>query len=633
MAEPLANSPEAARLSGQVAVLRSSVETAYRKLKWSKAVEAMFQLGPWLLGGLCLVAGLVRFELVSGVAFSLAVFVAMLALLLGALRATRGTNRMQAALAVDHKFALQGNFAAAYEFSGAARPDGFAQLVIHEAGRRLPPAPAQAIAISIPSNATSLAVLVLGLCALLFVPAPERVQPPAPIEAPKRALMSTLSHDDAELLKQRAQQLLSSLESEEARRFASDFNELVLKLSDGSLSQSDGFKEVAALVAELEQRAKDGEALTQGLIERGEVLKRKNVTQAVGRALSERRFADAQEALKKLAERLKSGDQGLNKQELEELRASLEQLRKEQEAEHQRSQKSDPTQAERTQLEKKRDELQKKAAQGTASNDEMKQLAETERELKRLSRQRKQQQEQAQKQLSELDQKLLEAAQALAQERKKSGEFLQEAAQQVKQATARTLSDEEKKELIKQLEALKERLREQNQQGDQAQRMRDFQRRARGQSQQPAEGEGENGAGQASGQPQINLVPGGPQAGAGKEGQGKPGDVQGEAEDASAAGKEAGHGHDEQIKGEVSRLHNTAVDDKAAAGQDTGQGQSASETIASAAERGFVSGHYQKLYHEYETVAEEVMDKEQIPPGRRSHVRRYFELIRPREGQ
>lgn len=595
----------------------------------------MFQLAPWLMSALCVLALLYRYHFVNLITFSLSVAAATLILVLGGQRATRGTSRLQAALAVDHKFAFQGNFVAAYEFSGAAKPDGFAQLAIHEAGRRLPVSSRGAIAISVPRSTASLVVLLIGLVGLVFVPTPHAPALAQPTDTPRAAPVSALSSDDAELLKQRAAQLQATLKSEEARRFASDFNDLVIKLSNGSLSQSEGFKEAAALFAELEQTAKEGEALAQGLIQRGEILRKKNVTRDAGRALSERRFADAQEALKKLAERLKSGDQGLSKQELEELRASLEQLRKEQE----QAQKSNATEPESeraatTTLEKKRDDLQKKKDQGTASSDDMKQLAETERELKRLSRERKQKQAEVQQTLSELDQKLQEAAQALAQERQKSGEFLQEAAQQMKQAATRTLSDEEKKELIKQLEALKERLREQNKQGNQADRMRDFQRRARGQNQQPGEGEGEQGAGQTKGQPQVMLAPGGapiPQPGQGQEGQGQPGE--GESEDASAAGQEAGHAHDEHLQGEASRLKPTALDDKAAAGRDNGQGNSASETIASAAERGFVSGNYQKLYHEYETVAEEVMDKDQIPPGRRTHIRRYFELIRPREGQ
>ena len=40
---------------------------------------------------------------------------------------------------------------------------------------------------------------------------------------------------------------------------------------------------------------------------------------------------------------------------------------------------------------------------------------------------------------------------------------------------------------------------------------------------------------------------------------------------------------------------------------------------------------YSRIYADYKNVAEEVIERESVPPGYRSHVRRYFQLIRPRE--
>ena len=53
--------------------------------------------------------------------------------------------------------------------------------------------------------------------------------------------------------------------------------------------------------------------------------------------------------------------------------------------------------------------------------------------------------------------------------------------------------------------------------------------------------------------------------------------------------------------------------------------------ILGAAERGFANRGYQKVYREYHTVAEEALNKDEIPGGYRFYVRRYFQLIRPRE--
>jgi hypothetical protein len=73
--------------------------------------------------------------------------------------------------------------------------------------------------------------------------------------------------------------------------------------------------------------------------------------------------------------------------------------------------------------------------------------------------------------------------------------------------------------------------------------------------------------------------------------------------------------------------------DTQVAGQDTGQGGSRSEVILGAAERGFASRGYKKVFTEYHTVAEEALNKDEIPGGYRFYVRRYFQLIRPREDQ
>jgi hypothetical protein len=68
-----------------------------------------------------------------------------------------------------------------------------------------------------------------------------------------------------------------------------------------------------------------------------------------------------------------------------------------------------------------------------------------------------------------------------------------------------------------------------------------------------------------------------------------------------------------------------------AAANDTGQGASRSEVILGAAEKGFRGGAYKKVYTEYRTSAEDQIHQDKIPPGTNDHIRRYFDLIRPRE--
>jgi hypothetical protein len=93
-----------------------------------------------------------------------------------------------------------------------------------------------------------------------------------------------------------------------------------------------------------------------------------------------------------------------------------------------------------------------------------------------------------------------------------------------------------------------------------------------------------------------------------------------------------GNGHDGHVQGGATSTK-VGTQDTQVAGQDTGQGGSRSEVIQGAAERGFTSRGYTRVYREYHTVAEEALNRDEIPGGYRFYVRRYFQLIRPRDAQ
>lgn len=111
------------------------------------------------------------------------------------------------------------------------------------------------------------------------------------------------------------------------------------------------------------------------------------------------------------------------------------------------------------------------------------------------------------------------------------------------------------------------------------------------------------------------------------QGQGKEGDQPGGG---GLGGKQWGNAHDDKLAGDGTQLKGQTKD-VVAAGVDTGEGAASSEVIYGAAQRGFVGRGYQKVYTDYQTVAERVMNQDEIPPGYRFYVRRYFQLIRPRE--
>jgi hypothetical protein len=95
-------------------------------------------------------------------------------------------------------------------------------------------------------------------------------------------------------------------------------------------------------------------------------------------------------------------------------------------------------------------------------------------------------------------------------------------------------------------------------------------------------------------------------------------------------GSQWGNGSDPSLKGDKSKL-DAKLEDVSAAGIDTGQGPSTSSVVYGAAERGFAGGGYRKVYTDYKTVAEEAIERDRIPSGYEFYVRRYFQLIRPRD--
>lgn len=634
-AEARASGEPARRASGQADHGRTSaiiwVERAIRRKRWSTGLAAALRVLPWALA---LAAVLLLFSRWTGLWAVGAVLGALLvfAVVAWALRAASAVGPLAVALELDRALGRQGQLVAAFDWT-TARGAGDAASFGFLLSARMAPLDAAAVDGAMPWR-LSPPFWGLGVTLLLFAASTASLPttPPAPSPsatssaAPARAW---LLGDDAELLKERGRELAASMRSESGRSFAARYNEIVLQAASGALTQQQAFRLAAQLESELAEEAAQATALAEGLKRRGSALAKFSSAREVGSALEEGRFRDADQALRKLAERLQQEDAGLSREELDDLRKSIAEMRDEAAAAERAS--AEESASRRSDLERRVRELEAKQGAGKASEEEKRELERGRRELKRLNRQKKASTSGPQQELSELDRQLAEAAKQLAQEREKSGEFLEQAAQSVGEVAARQLTDEEKRDLIRQLQELKERLRQQKSEGEQAERMRRFQQRARGQR-----GEAQARPGEQA-RPQLTLGPGGqPLPIPGQEPGGRSsgesgGEEAGQPAEGSTSSASPGQGHDPNVAGDSARLAGTELVDSAAVGQDTGAGPSASETIRSAAEEGFSAASYERLFVEYETVAEEKMQQMEIPAGRRSQVMRYFELIRPRE--
>jgi len=541
----------------------------------------------------------------------------------------RRPPRWAGALLLDAHHGLQGRLATALELAETppAERSSLAALAIEDgvvACRELDPR--RAVPVPLPRELAWTAPLLALVVAIgLFEIRTERVIPPPPSFEPL-----VLSGDDLELFGQMAEQLAEEAQDPGSLAAIRRFNTLVEDIAARRLDRKEALSRLSELDAEL-GRALDAEreARELGLDGVARELKRSGLTRAAAQALEERRLEDAEKALRELAERLKRKDKKPSAAELARLRQAMER------ASRASSDRLRAIEARRQELEAERKSLLRKHAKDPKALETNPAVADNRRKLERLERD-KAQATAAARELSELDRQLAEAARELEEALGKSAEHVERGAEDVKRMAQKALSEKEKRELLQRLRDLKEIVRRQGQGGAERQRqISRFTRRARGER-----GGGGDQPGKAAGGrsvpgveivplPKITRIPG---QGAASSAQGERGggDARGSG-DQARAGTEAGKGHDTNVRGEATAPPAGDTRDVTAAGIDTGEGTASAEVIYGAAERGFVGKPYREIFVQYETVAEEALEKDQIPPGHRFYVRRYFQLIRPRE--
>jgi hypothetical protein len=484
--------------------------------------------------------------------------------------------------------------------------------------------PARAAAIAIPRELGYSAVLLAGLLVLSALEVRQLRLVPPPIVKVQPMLLSA---DDVELFREIGQELTRNADDPQVSAAARRFNQLVEDIAAHRMDRREVFERLGQLERELAESSElDRESLDDGLKGLARELEKSGLTKPAAQALTEKRLADAEQALRELAERLKKKTNPPSKAELDKLRSAL------QKASAASSEHLSGIEQRRQELQQEQESLLKKKQQGDNSAKNEQKLGENRRKLERLGRD-KEKAERGKQKLSELDKQLAEAARQLMQDMQAAGQSMESAAEDVNRMGKQQVSDEQKKEMLKRLQELREVLRQQGKGGkEQMDRMQKFGERARGGGKPGQAGK----PGQGSQPGQLKLSRGGTGEGPGIEvpmpgsSPGAPGADKSDGQPGSEAGQGYGSGHDPNLAGDPSKLEGK-TQDVTAAGVDSGQGAASAEVIYGAAERGFVGKGYQKVFTDYETVAEQVMQKDEIPPGYRFYVRRYFQLIRPRD--
>lgn len=553
------------------------------------------------------------------------------------------------ALALDREHHLEDRVTNALAFSrlSSAERTPMMEAAIDDAlaaSRDL--SPRRAAPIRAPKDLSALALLVAALVAIGVFEAPVR----RVVERPSHHVDAlNLTPDDVDLFRKMSDELAATTTDPVAAADARRFNQLVEDLAERRLDRSEVYRRLDELERSVKEPLElDAAALDESLDAIAKELDKSPMAKPVARALSEKKLSDAEQAMRELAKKVENAKKDVDKAKLESLKSALKKS-----AETVQNKHSKTDEARRSLEETRKRLLQKKQKQGL-TKEERDELARTERQLERLDRQ-KARQDAEQKQLSGLDRDLAKAAEDLMKDLGQSSQDLEQGAQDINRAAQQKLSEEQKRELLRRLEELRQILRQEGQAGrDRVKRMMSFGQRARGGS--GKEGQGKEGQGQTGGEQRgqgmgqgegegqgqgnsgkkpgvgglrpgggavVMMTPGGTMPGSGSEsGEQSGGGQQG--------GDEWGTGHDPNVRGDATKLKGQ-TEDVTAAGADTGQGASASQSIYGAAERGFVGRGYKKVYTDYHTVAEEVLGHDEIPPGYRFYVRRYFQLIRPRD--
>jgi hypothetical protein len=419
----------------------------------------------------------------------------------------------------------------------------------------------------------------------------------------------------------------------ELDEFANELKDLLEKAENGEITKQQLLDELAKAEQALNKDAEPDQAeIDKQLGEIGKELAKQDLTKQLGEALQKQDLQKAKEELEKLADKLDKKQLG-DKQK-EELGKQLEKVAEhmaKQEQERQQKQRDAQKQAE-DQIQNMEKEIRRLEQKQDPKSQQQKQdmerrLEQKKRELEKLKKDEEQKQQSEQRRAVKRLQKDLEKAAENLQKPQKNPDQQdgdqerkdQQASRSLKDAareTGRVDKDRRKqaaqKKVSSQMDDLREAMRRAKQRGNKGPndpfnkngKNQDFIARARGQK----------GSGQA-------WKPGQGQG----QGQGQNG---GQGNGSGQQSNTWGTGHDDNLVGDPTHKSGNTRDQDLQ-GQQGNEGGSTRETILAAAQKGFASKRYQKVYQDYQRIVEEVMRTEKLPSSYKYYVKRYFAKIHP----
>lgn len=669
-------------------------EAVTRRIRLARALRTGATMGSAGLAGIAVAVAAHQVGVLSATDLAVAIGVgAGLPLIAGTAAALRSLPRLLPAELLDRTFGLGGRLTTAIELAAAPVPPPLAALAIEDALARVNTVvPARAFPIHVPQHARALVIAAAAVLVASTLQRPAPAEPPPSLPPHLAALL--VHRDDLALERDALHDLEQQSDpTPELHRAIDETNALLEALEDRSVDRREALRRLGELAEALDRpRPTSLVAREERLEAIGDRLGRGETTSDLAQALRDSDAAEAQRALSALADRLR--EHSLSADERRRLREALAEAREAEsdeslDQEIQQAQEALEQQQAQRQSEEQERLLQQRQEEVQRLREQHQQRMEAERELERLERElgeaadqmndSEEGDEQAAQSLDDAAEELNRTARDQASEQQ-----MQQLAEQLRQLREMIRRQREQQQGGSGDDGEGGEGSSQGSQSGQGSRMDRYVLRASGGEGgtegtrvgvrsgggSSGEGEGETEGSQGETSEQEQGTPGATSgSGQGEEGQGEGGEGQGDegreqqmlvlgdesGGEGSAilelpgfgrsgsgtrqgAGGEgegdnpggAGNSHE---PGSLADPTDRNGDHRTVAvhGEDRGRGPSRSEVIRGGAASGFASRDYERVYAEYEAHAERAIEEDEIPPGYRFYVRRYFDLIRPRD--
>jgi len=532
--------------------------------------------------------------------------------------AAQRTSRLVAAQLIDRRQQLPDLVSSAWAFSQLSARSTFMNAALGQAAETARHIDAAAVLrIGWPRTLAAWPLLGLGVLCAWQLPNPPLATPPR--KAPATVHEILLSDEDvATTLSELERSRAAAPQASSLRALTDEFERLLELVTERRIDRLALLRSLADIETRALQTSQHSTEQDAALRELGRLLASHHVTEELGAALASGDLHSGRTVLQQLAKRVANTS---DRNELERLRAALRSASSRQVAERARRM----AEARRSLETLRRERAPADAAQTSAQRAAKQQALDASLRQERAAREHARELDRLERELGQPVDKGADQPDQLARD-------LQAAAETLDRMQAALDHDRALSRLNQRIDELRQRLaesaaeppptaaqpdRQPGPAGEQALTLQRFQRRAQGD--QAAKGE------QPPAQPpraalQSSATPDSKPGTSPKRllAEGSPGTLE----------------HAPSARGRPERGPATpsgsADVDLAIAGI-MGKGPSRSAVIYDAAARGFGTQAYQKVHADYAAHAEHELEREPLPAGYRFYVRRYFQLIQPRE--